>query len=127
MGFSISRAAELTGLTEHTLRYYEKDGLLVSAVQRDSVGRRKYSDHDIRWIRMLRRLRETGMPIRDLRHYIVLVQAGDGNERQRVELLKAHRQRIEKQLEVIRQHLGAVDAKISLYDESTAAVPGYQG
>lgn len=115
LGYSISNVAELTGLSEYTLRYYERDGLLAFDVQRDTAGRRRYVDRDIRWVRMLKRLRETGMPIRDLRRYIALVQAGDGNETERIELLEAHRQRVEEQLRVTQDHLRAIDAKISLY------------
>ncbi|MFJ4026177.1 MerR family transcriptional regulator [Paenarthrobacter sp. NPDC089989] len=115
MSYSISSAAELTGLTEHTLRYYEGDGLLVFDVPRDSAGRRRYIDRDIRWVRMLKRLRETGMPMRDLRAYIALIQDGDGNEEQRVGLLETHRSRVEEQLRRTEQHLKAIDAKIMLY------------
>ena len=63
------------------------------------------------------------MPIRDLRHNILLVQAGDGNEQQRVQLLRAHKRRVEQQLAITHQHLEAIDAKISLYGDS-ATVPG---
>jgi DNA-binding transcriptional MerR regulator len=117
--YSISSAAQLTGLTEYTLRYYERDGLLAFDVERDPAGRRKYVDRDIRWVRMLRRLRETGMPIRDIRRYIALVQAGDGNEPERVALLGAHRHRVEEQLKATQEHLRAIDAKIFFYQGLT--------
>ena len=115
MEYSISSAARLTGLTEYTLRYYERDGLLAFDVERDTAGRRRYVDRDIRWVRMLKRLRETGMPMRDLRRYIALVQVGDGNEADRVALLEGHRRRVEERLKATREHLRAIDAKISLY------------
>lgn len=114
-GCSIARAAELTGLSPDTLRYYERDGLLLSAVQRSSTGHRRYSPDDLRWIELITRLRGTGMPIRDVRRYAALVRAGAGTEGERLELLRAHRQQVLEQLAEVTAHLGAIDKKIDIY------------
>ncbi len=90
---SIAEAAEQTGLTAHTLRYYERDGLLLHSVDRAPSGHRRYTDEDLRWIQMVTRLRATGMPIRDVRRYAALVRDGEGNEAERLGLLLAHRER----------------------------------
>ena len=66
-GLTIADAAAETGLTPDTLRYYEKDGLLLRPVARDASGHRRYSPQDLRWILLVTKLRATGMPIRDVR------------------------------------------------------------
>ncbi|MCW2868259.1 MAG: transcriptional regulator, MerR family [Marmoricola sp.] len=113
---SIAEAAEATGLTTHTLRYYERDGLLLAAVDRSTAGHRRYTERDLTWIAMITRLRSTGMPVRDVRRYADLVRAGDGNEEERLELLKDHRARVEEQLREVTGHLRAIDHKIGLYE-----------
>lgn len=120
---SIAEAAEQTGLTAHTLRYYERDGLMLAAVGRSASGHRRYSERDLTWIQLITRLRSTGMPIRDVRRYAALVRAGDGNETERLALLTAHRSRVEAQLAEVTAHLRAIDHKIGIYEgkvQSTA-------
>ena len=116
-GLSIAEAAERLGLTVDTLRYYEKDDLLLRAVPRASSGHRRYQEDDLRWIELVTRLRATGMPIRDVRRYAALVRAGDGNEAARLELLRAHRELVLQELAQVRAHLSAIDYKIDLYEE----------
>ena len=70
---TIAEAAQETGLTTHTLRYYERDGLMLASVDRSVSGHRRYSERDLTWIEMITRLRSTGMPIRDVRRYAELV------------------------------------------------------
>ena len=114
--WSIAEAAEATGLSAHTLRYYERDGLLLGSVDRASSGHRRYSDQDLSWIRMVTRLRSTGMSIRDVRQYADLVRAGDGNEAERLELLRSHRDRVREELRQVAAHLDAIEFKIDLYE-----------
>ena len=113
--YSIAETAELTGLTAHTLRYYERDGLMVGEVGRSASGHRRYTDRDLTWIDLITRLRATGMPIRDVRRYAALVREGDGNEVERLTLLRDHRQRVLAQLAETQEHLGAIDRKIGIY------------
>jgi DNA-binding transcriptional MerR regulator len=117
-GLTIAEAAEATGLTTHTLRYYERDGLML-AVDRAPSGHRRYTDQDLGWIRMVARLRGTGMPIREVRAYAELVRAGDGNEQARLALLRAHRDRVQEQLAEVATHLDAIELKIALYESRT--------
>jgi len=116
ISLSIAEAAEQTGLTAHTLRYYERDGLMLAAPERSASGHRRYSEQDLTWIQLITRLRSTGMPIRDVRRYAALVRAGDGNEAERLALLKAHRERVEAQLAEVNGHLRAIDHKIGIYE-----------
>lgn len=115
--FTIAEVAERTGLTAHTLRYYERDDLLLAPVGRDTAGRRRYDDGDVRWIELVTKLRSTGMPIRDVRRYADLVRSGDGNEEERLQLLREHRAVVLDQLAQVTAHLGAIEHKIALYEE----------
>jgi DNA-binding transcriptional MerR regulator len=118
LSLTIAEAAERTGLSTHTLRYYERDGLLLSDVGRSASGHRRYTEQDLGWIDMLTRLRATGMPIRDVRRYAELVRTDDGNEQVRLEMLRAHREQVLAQLAEVTEHLGAIDRKIGLYERA---------
>ena len=121
MSLTIAEAAERTGLTTHTLRYYERDGLMLREVDRSTSGHRRYTERDLAWIDLLTRLRGTGMPISDVRRYASLVRAGDGNELERLELLREHRGRVLAQLAQVQEHLGAIDRKIGIYVDKLEA------
>lgn len=113
--WSIAETAEQTGLTAHTLRYYERDGLMLREVARSTSGHRQYTDRDLHWIDLITCLRATGMPIRDVKRYAALVRDGDGNETERLSLLREHRRGVLAQLAEIQDHLGAIDRKIGIY------------
>jgi DNA-binding transcriptional MerR regulator len=117
---TIAEAAERTGLTRHTLRYYERDGLMLG-VDRDESGHRRYSERDLGWIELISKLRATGMPVRDVRRYAGLVRAGDGNEDERLALLRTHRERVRAQLAAMTDYLDAIDLKISYYADAAYA------
>jgi DNA-binding transcriptional MerR regulator len=116
---SIADAAEATGLSPHTLRYYERAGLMLDRVTRASSTHRRYSDAEVDWVLFLTKLRSTGMSIRTMRHYADLVKAGPGNEAERLALLESHRETVQAQLEASARNLQAIDFKISLYKERT--------
>ena len=122
MTYSIAEAADATGLTPDTLRYYERDGLMLRPVGRAATGHRRYTDADLRWIDLLNCLRGTGMPIRDVRRYAELVRGGDGNEQARLDLLRAHRVQVLAQLAEVQEHLGAIDRKIGIYTSKVDAL-----
>jgi DNA-binding transcriptional MerR regulator len=115
---TIGEVAERTGLTRHTLRYYERDGLMLD-VGRGGSGHRRYSEHDLGWIELITKLRATGMPIREVRRYAELVRAGDGNEDDRLALLRSHRERVRAQLATMTAYLDAIDTKIGFYARAT--------
>lgn len=115
---SISDAASATGIGPHTLRYYEREGLMLDHVERSpSSNHRLYSGDDLRWILLLGRLRSTGMPVRTVRRYAELVRAGEGNERERLAILEGHRDDVLARLTEIERSLEAVDGKIATYRE----------
>jgi DNA-binding transcriptional MerR regulator len=120
-GVTIAEAACRTGVSVHTLRYYERAGLVVSPVSRTSGGRRRYRELDLKWITICTKLRATGMPIRGLRRYAELVAAGPGNEEERLALLEAHRADVLAKLAEIQENLKTIDYKIEVYRGSLAA------
>jgi DNA-binding transcriptional MerR regulator len=116
---TVAEAAREAGVSAHTLRYYERAGLL-ARVERNGSGHRRFTAEDIEWVVMVTRLRATGMPIRAIREYAELVWAGEGNEPERLALLEAHRERVLEQLAQIQRNLELVDYKIGLYRERLA-------
>jgi DNA-binding transcriptional MerR regulator len=113
---TIAEAAEASGLTAHTLRYYERAGLL-DPIGREAGGRRRYDDADLVRIGFLTKLRATGMPIRTVREYADLLRAGEGNERERLTLLEEHRDAVRERLAEMEHHLELIDFKIDTYRE----------
>ena len=118
---SISDAAEATGLSTHTLRYYERAGHMLDRVERAPSSHRRYTEAEIRWVTLLTKLRATGMPIRRIREYADLVRAGDGNEPERLALLEAHREAVLEQLDAMRRNLEAIEHKIEIYANTRSA------
>jgi DNA-binding transcriptional MerR regulator len=118
---TIAEAARRTGLSVHTLRYYERAGLVVTAVDRTAGGRRRYHKLDLDWIVVCTRLRATGMPIKTIRRYAQLVSAGPGNEQERLALLDAHRADVTARLAEIQENLKIIDRKIDVYRGRLAA------
>jgi DNA-binding transcriptional MerR regulator len=113
---TISDAAEQSGLTAHTLRYWERAGLL-EPVHRNGSGHRRYAEEDLERIKFLTKLRATGMPIRQVRRYAELLNGGDDTNEERLALLEAHREAVRAQLEETAGHLELIDWKIDLYRE----------
>jgi DNA-binding transcriptional MerR regulator len=117
---SIGQAAERTGLSVHALRFYEREGLLASPLQRATDGRRFYSEDDVEWLELCVKLRSSGMPIASIRRYTELVRAGAGNEAERLVILREHQQRLTAQIAALTAGLETVSFKVKLYEESLA-------
>jgi len=113
------QAAEKCGLTQHTLRWYERIGLL-NRIDRTADGRRRFSDADLDWLVLLSRLRATRMPVRDMQRYAELVRSGAGQP-ERLELLQRHRERVSQALLEQQECLDLLDTKIGLYRRGAAA------
>lgn len=113
---TIGEIAKKTDLSESTLRYYEKKGLL--RVGRDHNGRRDYEESDIAWIKFIRRLKETGMLLREIRRYAQLRYRGETTMPERLDMLQKHRKYILKQLKKWNEYLQNLDDKIAFYQES---------
>src|SRR5262245_41539653 len=118
-GLTVGEAAARVGLSVHTLRWYEQEGLL-SPVGRDSAGRRRYSEADLDWLVLLTRLRGTGMPVRDMRRYAELSRQGPETLGSRLELFEQHRERVLGRIADLHRDLEAIEYKIKLYREAEA-------
>lgn len=114
-GVSIGEAARLTGVSVHTLRYYEGAGLVVTPVDRSASGRRRYQKIDLDWIRVCTRLRATGMSIQAVRRYAQLVSEGRGNEQERLAVLEAHRDAVTARIAEQLANLELIEHKIDVY------------
>jgi DNA-binding transcriptional MerR regulator len=110
---SIAAVAQRTGVTAHTLRYYERIGLV--SVPRDEAGRRDYTDAELARVTFIARLRLTAMPIRDIQAYFALVDKGPGNEDDRRAILERHRDRVKERIVDLEAALAVVEHKIATY------------
>jgi DNA-binding transcriptional MerR regulator len=113
---TIREAAGMSGLTAHTLRYYERIKLL-APVGRASSGHRRYDPQDMERIIFLNYLRLTGMPIEQMKAYAALVGQGDAGIPQRVALLQAHRDKVAQRVEELREMLAVIDYKLGVLAE----------
>jgi DNA-binding transcriptional MerR regulator len=116
---SIGQASQRTGLSVHALRFYEREGLMATAVHRDAEGRRSYSEEDLEWLDLCVKLRGSGMPIAAVRRYAELVRAGTGNETDRLVILREHQERLTAQIAALSVCLETVTFKVKLYEERT--------
>jgi DNA-binding transcriptional MerR regulator len=111
--YSISEAARQTSLSCHTLRYYESAGLL-PGVSKDVSGRRIYTDFDLKTLKFIKVLRETGMSIKQIAEYGELYLKGKKTVRQRKDLLESHRQKILSRIKEHREYLKIIEEKIAV-------------
>ncbi len=118
--YTIKQVAEATGLTVHTLRYYERVGLIHPIDRADNTHRR-YCQADIEWIEFLKKLRATGMTIQDMQTYAELQRKGDVSLPQRVEMLKTLQHNVEAHIHELNTHLDIIRYKIMYYSGVIAA------
>ena len=115
LDYSIGEFSEVTGLGIHTLRFYEHEGLITP--MRNSSNRRRYSDRDMTWIAFIKRLKATGMPIKEIKRYAALRAEGDTTLSERMEMLIQHRQSLREQIRQLQEHETKLDEKISFYQQ----------
>lgn len=120
----ITEAAALLGLSPHTLRYYERAGLL-DPVEK-IAGRRRYRERDIAWLRFIQRLRATGMPMRGIDRYARLRRGGDATLGERMALLRAHLRELRARERELAAHRRALTEKIAHYRQLLSTTPDRQ-
>jgi DNA-binding transcriptional MerR regulator len=116
---TIQEVAHATGLSAHTLRYYERVGL-IHPIGREENTHRRYTPDDVGWIDFLTKLRATGMSIKDMQKYAELQRRGDETLPERVEMLKSLRDRVEAHMDELNEHLKLIYYKIELYQKIVA-------
>ncbi|WOP17352.1 MerR family transcriptional regulator [Raineyella sp. LH-20] len=122
-GLTVAQMATATGVSTHTLRYYERAGL-IHPIARTAGNQRRYSPDDVAWLEFLLRLRETGMPIAQMREYAVLRAQGAATTEARLALLETHRTAVRARIAALRRHEQALEAKIETYRHDLAAHRG---
>ena len=114
--YTIREVCEKTGLTAHTLRYYEKEKLLPS-VDRSAGGFRQYSDEDMEKLAMICCLKNTGMSLQEIAQFMALAREGDSTLRARCEMLKKHRESVLERMEEMQRYLDKVTRKYDFYSK----------
>ena len=113
MDYSIGEFSKATGLGIHTLRYYEHENLIIPL--RNSSNRRCYSEKDIAWIAFIKRLKATGMPIKEIKSHAALRDKGDVTLLEHMEMLMRHRQSLDERIRRLQEHEAMLDEKIAFY------------
>jgi DNA-binding transcriptional MerR regulator len=119
--YTISEVVALTGLTAHTLRWYERIGLMPH-IDRSHTGQRRYRNRDLDWLDLVGKLRLTGMPVADMVRYAELVREGDHTYGERFDLLKATREDVLARIAELQDTLAVLDRKISFYADAGQAL-----
>ena len=117
MGYSISKAADRTGLSTFTLRYYEKEGLL-PFVERTPSGTRCFKDSDFEWLAMIQCLKNTGMSIKDIKEFVGWCMEGDETLEKRLAMFNAQRKEVEARMTEFQSYLDKLDWKIAYYENA---------
>jgi DNA-binding transcriptional MerR regulator len=118
--YSIGEFSKLTGLSIDTLRYYEKEKLIHPG--RNRSNQRQYVEKDKAWMDFILRLKETAMPVREIKKYAQLRDEGDATLKERMEMLRAHRRSMLEQIESLENNLGHLEKKIETYKVAIAAL-----
>ena len=123
--YSIQDVSKKTGLSAHTLRYYEKEGL-ISGVERTQGGFRQYTDEDLERLGLICCLKNTGMSIQEIAQFVQLTRQGDHTLKERVELLREHRERVLDRMEEMQKYLEKVTWKLNYFTEKLNAYEASQ-
>ena len=118
--YSIQEVSKKTGLSTHTLRYYEKEGL-ISGVERTQGGFRQYSDEDMDALGLICCLKNTGMPLQEISRFVELTRQGDHTLQERVDMLGAHRENVITRMEEMQKHLDKVTWKLNFFSQKLKA------
>ena len=119
MTYTISEIAEKMGVSVLTLRFYDKEGLLPFV---DRVnGRRVFKDEDFAWLRIISCLKNTGMPLKEIRQYMELCQLGDASLQERLEMILRQKRSIEDQIRSLQENLKLIEYKVWYYETAVAA------
>jgi DNA-binding transcriptional MerR regulator len=117
---SIQQVSARTGISCHTLRYYERMGLILD-INRIPSGHRRYDDNDLEWIAFLKQLKATGMPLVQMQYFAQLRRQGKSTAKQRREMLEAHRQTVIRQIQMLNDSLTIIDHKIERHRQNEKA------
>ena len=115
--YTISEVTAVSGLSAHTLRWYERIGLMPH-VDRSHTGQRRFTNRDLDWLSLVGKLRLTGMPVADMVRYAELVRAGEHTFPERQELLMATRENVRHRIAELHDTLDVLNYKIDVYADA---------
>ena len=115
MSYSMKNVVENFNVSANTLRFYENEGILKD-IARDAKGRRVYNDQNIEWIKFIRSLRLTGMPISKIKEYVELYELGDETFLQRKEMMMQHKLEVQNKINENLKHLEVISYKVAMYE-----------
>jgi len=116
MTFTISEVAQRTGISAYTLRYYDKEGLL-PFVDRDNIGIRRFKEDDFNWLRIIACLKNSGMPLKQIKEYVKLGMKGSSTTEERLEIMRKHKANVLMQMSELEENLNTINYKIDVYQE----------
>lgn len=120
MTYTVSEIAKELNVAPSTLRYYDKEGLL-PFVERSPGGIRLFKDEDMSWLRIIECLKKTGMPIKDIKHFIDCCIVGDTAIDERLTIIENHRNDVIKQISEMQEMLNMLDYKCWYYETAKKA------
>ncbi|GGH82573.1 DNA-binding transcriptional MerR regulator [Pullulanibacillus pueri] len=120
--YTINEVAEICDLSAHTLRFYDKEGLL-PFISRSKSGKREFSERDLELVKLICCLKNTGMPIKEIKHYIDLFMEGDDTFETRKQLMIEHRKEVLRQMSELKKNLNIIDLKIAFYNANGNDMP----
>ena len=115
MEYTIGQISKITGLSEYTIRFYEKEKLIPN-IKRNKNGIRIFSEEDLNWVNIVKCFRDTNMSIDDIKNVVALYEEGDHTLEERKKLIEKHREKIENQIKELREYLNRIDAKLNMYE-----------
>lgn len=120
MTYTIAKAAKKTGISAHTLRFYDKEGLL-PFVKRNANGNREFTEEDFEWLSFILCLKNTGMPIKNIKNYIKLSLGGDSTLEKRLQVFRQQKIAVEKKAAELEEYKKKIDYKIWYYETAVKA------
>ncbi len=115
MEYTIGQISKITGLSEYTIRFYEKEKLIPN-IKRNKNGIRIFSEEDLNLVNIVKCFRDTNMSIDDIKNVVALYEEGDHTLEERKKLIEKHREKIENQIKELREYLNRIDAKLNMYE-----------
>ena len=119
MEYTISEIAKLMGVSTHTLRYYDKEGLFPNVKRVNGI--RIFEDKDFEWLRVLNCLRNINMPIKKMKEYVELCQQGDASLKDRLKMIEEQEESINAQIKTLEYYKQEIDFKKKYYEEAIKA------
>lgn len=119
MSYTTAQAAQKMGISAHTLRFYDKEGLLPN-VGRDEHGNRRFTESDLQWLSLLQCLKNTGMSLKDIKRFAECTTIGDDTIEERLSLFENQTQNVKQQIAELQRYLGLLEYKVAFYQQAKA-------